>query len=64
MGSRLPISAAGSDPARAEADSRAWLDALRTPGAGRDESIGRLHELLLRAARSKVSRPRVYPRST
>jgi RNA polymerase sigma-70 factor, ECF subfamily len=57
MSSRLPISAA-SEPARAEADSRAWLSALRAPGAEREEAIARLHELLVRAARHEVSRRR------
>jgi RNA polymerase sigma-70 factor (ECF subfamily) len=58
MSSRLPISAADSEPKRAEADSRAWLSALRSPGAERDEAVARLHELLLRAARFEVSRRR------
>jgi RNA polymerase sigma-70 factor, ECF subfamily len=58
MTSRLPISAADSDPDRAQADSRAWLSALRTAGAERDQAVARLHELLLRAARFEVSRRR------
>ena len=58
MTTRLPISAAESEPNRAQADSRAWLSALRRPGAGRDQAVARLHELLLRAARSEVSRRR------
>ena len=58
MSSRLPISAAASEPDLTQADSRAWLSALRAPGAERDEPIGRLHELLLRAARFEVSRRR------
>jgi RNA polymerase sigma-70 factor, ECF subfamily len=58
MSSRLPMSAAASEPERARSDSRAWLDALRAPGAERDEAIARLHELLLRAARFEVSRRR------
>ena len=58
MSSRLPISAAASEPERAQADSRAWLSALRSPGAERDEAVARLHELLLRAARFEVSRRR------
>jgi RNA polymerase sigma-70 factor (ECF subfamily) len=58
MSSRLPISAAASEPERAQADSRAWLSALRSPGAERDEAIGRLHELLVGAARFEVSRRR------
>jgi RNA polymerase sigma-70 factor (ECF subfamily) len=58
MSSRPPIGAAAGEPDRAQADSRAWLDALRTPGVERDEAIGRLHELLVRAARFEVSRRR------
>ena len=58
MSSRLPISAATSEPDHAQADSRAWLTALRGPGAERDQAIARLHELLLRAARFEVSRRR------
>ena len=58
MSSSLPMSAADSEPERAQADSRAWLSALRSPGAERDEAIARLHELLLRAARFEVSRRR------
>jgi RNA polymerase sigma-70 factor (ECF subfamily) len=58
MSSRLPMSAADSEPHRAEADSRAWLSALRSHGADREEAVARLHELLLRAARFEVSRRR------
>jgi RNA polymerase sigma-70 factor, ECF subfamily len=57
MSSRLPTSAAG-EPDRAEMDSRAWLDALRSTGAVRDQAVGRLHELLVRAARFEASRRR------
>jgi RNA polymerase sigma-70 factor, ECF subfamily len=39
-------------------DSRAWLRALRAPGAEHDQAVARLHELLLRAARFEVSRRR------
>jgi RNA polymerase sigma-70 factor (ECF subfamily) len=56
MTSRLPMSAAESEPDRAEADSRAWLSALRAPGTERDAAVARLHQLLLRAARFEVSR--------
>ncbi len=41
-----------------EADSRAWLDALRASGTERDQAIARLYELLLRAAHFEVSRRR------
>jgi RNA polymerase sigma-70 factor, ECF subfamily len=58
MSSRLPMSAAESEPDRAAADSRAWLSALRGEGGERDEAVARLHELLLRAARFEVSRRR------
>jgi RNA polymerase sigma-70 factor (ECF subfamily) len=39
-------------------DSRAWVSALRAPGAERDQAVARLHDLLLRAARFEVSRRR------
>jgi RNA polymerase sigma-70 factor, ECF subfamily len=58
MTSRLPTSAAAGEADSAQADSRAWLRALRMPGAERDEAIARLHELLVRAARFEVSRRR------
>ena len=58
MSSRLPISAATSEPDRAQADSRAWVDALRGSGSEREHAVARLHELLLRAARFEVSRRR------
>src|SRR5688572_1032565 len=58
MSSRLPMSAAESEHQDALADSTAWVDALRRPGAERDRAVARLHELLLRAARFEVSRRR------
>jgi RNA polymerase sigma-70 factor (ECF subfamily) len=58
MSSRLPMSAADSEPRRAQADSSAWLSALRSTGAERDEAVASLHELLVRAARFEVSRRR------
>ena len=39
-----------------DADSRAWLIALRAEGIDRDDAIARLHGLLLRAARFEVGR--------
>jgi RNA polymerase sigma-70 factor (ECF subfamily) len=42
----------------ADAESRAWVTALQAPGRGRHEAVGRLHELLLRAARFEVNRRR------
>lgn len=37
-------------------ESRAWIAALRADGAVRDEAVGRLHALLLRAARFEAAR--------
>jgi RNA polymerase sigma-70 factor (ECF subfamily) len=39
-------------------ESREWLRSLRAEGAARDEALGRLHALLLRAARFEVARRR------
>src|SRR3954470_18911676 len=39
-------------------DQREWLDALRAEGPLRDEAVGRLHELLLKASRFEISRRR------
>jgi RNA polymerase sigma-70 factor (ECF subfamily) len=39
-------------------DSRAWVSALQSDGAPRDQAVARLHELLLKAARFEVSRRR------
>jgi RNA polymerase sigma-70 factor, ECF subfamily len=39
-------------------ESREWLRSLRATGAARDKAIGRLHALLLRAARFEVARRR------
>jgi RNA polymerase sigma-70 factor, ECF subfamily len=58
VSSRLPMSAATSESDQAQADSRAWLRALRGAGPERDAAIGRLHGLLARAARYEVSRRR------
>ncbi len=41
-----------------DAESREWLRCLRATDSTRDEAIGRLHELLLRAARFEVARRR------
>jgi RNA polymerase sigma-70 factor (ECF subfamily) len=45
-------------PPGADAESRAWLDALRSNGRERDEAIERLHALLMRAARFEIQRRR------
>ena len=41
-----------------DGESEAWLTALRSSDGRRDEALGRLHELLLRAARFEVNRRR------
>jgi RNA polymerase sigma-70 factor, ECF subfamily len=41
-----------------DADSQAWLSALRAAGSVRDEAVERLHAVLLRAARFEVARRR------
>jgi RNA polymerase sigma-70 factor (ECF subfamily) len=45
-------------PRRLDADSTAWLNALRSKGAARDAAVARLHDLLLRAARFEIARRR------
>jgi RNA polymerase sigma-70 factor (ECF subfamily) len=47
-----------ADLTRPDAESRAWVTALQASGSARDEAVGRLHELLLRAARFEVTRRR------
>jgi RNA polymerase sigma-70 factor (ECF subfamily) len=61
MGSSTPRTAAvGDEPGLRPIDpaSRRWLEDLRHRGAAREEAIGRLHVLLLRAARFEVARRR------
>jgi RNA polymerase sigma-70 factor, ECF subfamily len=58
MGPSPPTSSLTGGPEGAQADSRAWLDALRATGPVRDQAVARLHELLLRAARFELSRRR------
>ena len=41
-----------------DAESREWLTALSATGRGRDDAIGRLHALLLRASRFEIARRR------
>jgi RNA polymerase sigma-70 factor (ECF subfamily) len=41
-----------------DAESRAWLLSLRADGPRRAEASSRLHDLLLRAARFEINRPR------
>ena len=58
MSSQLPIGGGAGGPDRAKAESRAWLNALRSKGSAREEAVVRLHALLLRAARFEVARRR------
>jgi RNA polymerase sigma-70 factor (ECF subfamily) len=44
--------------ARLDAESRAWLHDLAGEGAAYDQAVGRLHALLVRAARFEVARRR------
>jgi RNA polymerase sigma-70 factor, ECF subfamily len=50
----VPVTHAGQR--RLDVKSRAWLDALDSGDARRDEAIGRLHALLRREARFEVGR--------
>jgi RNA polymerase sigma-70 factor, ECF subfamily len=45
-------------PSQLDDESREWLQSLRASGATRDDAVGQLHALLLRAARFEVSRRR------
>jgi RNA polymerase sigma-70 factor (ECF subfamily) len=45
-------------PQLMDAESRAWLASLRSSGAEQDAAVGRLRDLLLRAARFEVARRR------
>lgn len=45
--------------ARLDLESRAWLDELKATGPAREEAVGALHALLLRAARFEVARRRL-----
>jgi RNA polymerase sigma-70 factor (ECF subfamily) len=49
---------AGISVAQLDSDSREWLRCLRAEGAAYDDAVGRLHALLLRAARYEVARRR------
>jgi RNA polymerase sigma-70 factor, ECF subfamily len=49
-------------PQELDVESRAWIDGLRAVGAARARAVGRLHDLLLRAARAEAQRRRyLYP---
>jgi RNA polymerase sigma-70 factor, ECF subfamily len=45
-------------PGSPDAESRAWVAALRAEGARRDRAIAELHDLMLRASRFEVARRR------
>jgi RNA polymerase sigma-70 factor, ECF subfamily len=53
-----PVALAPAPTPLLDAESREWLRCLRETGTARDESIARLHALLLRAARFEVARRR------
>ena len=46
------------EEAMLDQESRRWLDELRADGATKEAAVGRLHALLLRAARFEVARRR------
>jgi RNA polymerase sigma-70 factor (ECF subfamily) len=47
-----------AEAALLDAESQAWLRALRADGAEREAAVGRLHGLLVRAARFEIARRR------
>jgi RNA polymerase sigma-70 factor, ECF subfamily len=53
-----PVTQLIAPPASFDAESGDWLRALAAEGKARDEALGRLHALLLRAARFEVGRRR------
>jgi RNA polymerase sigma-70 factor (ECF subfamily) len=53
--SRVPLAVDGR---RLDPESLAWLDGLAGAGRRREETVDRLHQLLLRAARFEVARRR------
>lgn len=54
----IPLPARTPAPTSYDAESREWLRGLHADGTTRDETIARLHALLLRAARFEVARRR------
>jgi RNA polymerase sigma-70 factor (ECF subfamily) len=52
----VAVDVAATDTTRLDAESRAWLTALRGNGPDRDAAVARLHALLLRAAHFEVRR--------
>ena len=55
---REPEVASDSAAVARDEESREWLRSLRAVGAAREEAVGRLHTLLLKAARHEVGRRR------
>ena len=53
-----PASEVASSAPSVDADSQAWLVALRSPGHSHDRAVGDLHNLLFRGARFEVGRRR------
>jgi RNA polymerase sigma-70 factor (ECF subfamily) len=52
------LSVARHEPSAADAESRAWVQELKSSGEQREQAIARLRALLLRAARYEVNRRR------
>jgi RNA polymerase sigma-70 factor, ECF subfamily len=50
------IAAQGREPAETLPDARLWLEPLAGSGPEHDAAVGRLHELLIRAARFEIHR--------
>ena len=53
-----PLLSPSLAPTTLDDESRDWLRSLRSDGPERDDAVGRLHALLLRAARFEVARRR------
>jgi RNA polymerase sigma-70 factor (ECF subfamily) len=58
VGAVEPLLSPAPAPATLDDESRDWLRSLRSDGPERDQAVGRLQALLLRAARFEVSRRR------
>jgi RNA polymerase sigma-70 factor, ECF subfamily len=54
----VPDAAVSPTSTLPDADSQAWVAALRSAGHGYDQAVARLHALLLRGARFEVNRRR------
>ena len=65
MGVEWTPTVAGTPGHARDSESRTWVEGLRGSGAEREAAVGRLHDLLLRAARSEAGRRRhLYPEIT